>query len=133
MACYIAGYSDAPNHGSYYGICGGEHGEDGFYKIVHLDCGRKYFSVSSIESIIDTMSEAGYTHLQLAVGNDGLRFLLDDMAVTANDTTYSSDQVTAGIQAATRRTMTTARMNLPRMKWIPSFPMQRVKGLKSSP
>lgn len=77
----------------------GSTAEDGFYKIVHLDCGRKYFSVSSIESIIDTMSEAGYTHLQLAVGNDGLRFLLNDMAVTANDTTYSSDAVTAGIQA----------------------------------
>lgn len=76
--------------------------EDGFYKIVHLDCGRKYFSVSSIESIIDTMSEAGYTHLQLAVGNDGLRFLLDDMAVTVNDTTYSSNQVTAGIQAGNK-------------------------------
>lgn len=76
--------------------------EDGFYKIVHLDCGRKYFSVSSIESIIDTMSEAGYTHLQLAVGNDGLRFLLNDMAVTANDTTYDSDAVTAGIQAGNK-------------------------------
>ncbi|MBS5702254.1 MAG: family 20 glycosylhydrolase [Butyricicoccus pullicaecorum] len=80
----------------------GSTAEDGFYKIVHLDCARKYFSVSSIESIIDTMSEAGYTHLQLAVGNDGLRLLLDDMAVTANDTTYSSDQVTAGIQAGNK-------------------------------
>ena len=45
------------------------------------------------------MQAAGYTHFQLAIGNDGLRLLLDNMSVTANGTTYSSDDVKAGIQA----------------------------------
>lgn len=69
------------------------------YKIFHLDCGRKYFTVEQIEAIIDTMAENDYEYLELAIGNDGLRFLLDDMSVTVNDTTYASDKVIAGIQA----------------------------------
>lgn len=73
--------------------------DDDFYKIVHLDCGRKYFTTDWIKSLIDEMAADGYTHLELAFGNDGLRFLLDDMSVTANDTTYTSADVTAGIQA----------------------------------
>lgn len=75
---------------------------DDFYKIVHLDCGRKYFTTGWIKSLIDKMAEDGYTHLELAFGNDGLRFLLDDMSVTANDTTYTSDVVKAGIQAGNK-------------------------------
>ena len=74
-------------------------GNNAFMKIFHLDCGRKYFSVDQIEGIIDTLADNDYTHMELAVGNDGLRFLLDDMSVTANDTTYTSDAVKAGIQA----------------------------------
>lgn len=72
------------------------------YRIFHLDAGRKYFSVEQIEGIIDTMAENGYNYLELAVGNDGLRFLLDDMAVTAGETTYTSEKVTAGIQAGNK-------------------------------
>ena len=75
---------------------------DDFYKIVHLDAGRKYFSVENIKSIIDTASAAGFNYLELAVGNDGLRFLLDDMSVTAGGTEYSDDAVTAAIQAANK-------------------------------
>lgn len=72
---------------------------DAFYRIVHLDCGRKYFTADWIKALITEMKAAGYTHLELAIGNDGLRFLLDDMSVTANDTTYSSAYVTAGIRS----------------------------------
>ncbi len=68
-----------------------------FMRIFHLDCGRKYFSVSEIESLIDTASENNYTHVELAIGNDGLRFLLDDMSVTANGKTYISADVKNGI------------------------------------
>ena len=75
---------------------------DGFYKIVHLDAGRKYFTKDWVIKLINTMAENGYTHLELAVGNDGLRFLLNDMAVTVGETTYSSDDVKAGIQAGNR-------------------------------
>ena len=71
---------------------------DDYRRIVHLDVGRKYFSVDQIKGIIDTMAESNYNALELAVGNDGLRFLLDDMSVTVGDTTYDSANVTAGIR-----------------------------------
>ncbi|MDY4430453.1 family 20 glycosylhydrolase [Evtepia sp.] len=70
---------------------------DDFYKIVHLDCGRKYFTADWIKSLIDEMAADGYTHLELAFGNDGLRFLLDDMSVTVGNTTYASGDVRDGI------------------------------------
>lgn len=73
-------------------------GQTDFMKVVHLDAGRKYFSVDSIKKIIDNASADGYNYLELGVGNDGLRFLLDDMSVTANDKTYASDEVKSGIQ-----------------------------------
>ena len=69
------------------------------YNIMFLDCGRKYFSVNSIKQIIDNASAAGFNYIQLAVGNDGLRFLLDDMSLTVNGKTYSSQQVSAAIHA----------------------------------
>ena len=71
---------------------------DDYRRIVHLDVGRKYFSVNQIKGIIDTMAESNYNALELAVGNDGLRFLLNDMSVTVGETTYSSEQVTEGIK-----------------------------------
>lgn len=73
-----------------------------FLKIVHLDCGRKYFTVDWVKSLIDEMATDGYTHLELAFGNDGLRFLLDDMEITVGDATYTSDAVKAGIQAGNK-------------------------------
>lgn len=73
-------------------------GTDGFeYKIVFLDCGRKYFSVDSIKTIIDNAAAAGFNYVQLAVGNDGMRFLLDDMSLTVNGVTYSHNDVSAAI------------------------------------
>lgn len=71
---------------------------DDFMRIFHLDCGRKYFSVKEIEGIIDQLAENHYTHLQLAFGNDGLRFLLNDMSVTVNGTEYESARVTSAIK-----------------------------------
>ncbi len=64
------------------------------YRILHLDCGRKYFTKDWIIALLNEMAAAGYTHLELAFGNDGLRFLLDDMSVG----TYRDSQVTAAIQ-----------------------------------
>lgn len=60
-------------------------GNDGFLRIFHLDCGRKYFSVSEIEGIIDQLAENNYTHIQLAFGNNGFRFLLGNMEITLAD------------------------------------------------
>lgn len=45
--------------------------------------------MAEVEEIIDALASEGYTHLELAVGNDALRFLLDDMSVNANGTTYA--------------------------------------------
>lgn len=69
------------------------------YNIMFLDCGRKYYSVDSIKTIIDNASAAGFNYIQLAVGNDGLRFLLNDMSLTVKGTTYDSDKVSAAIRA----------------------------------
>lgn len=73
-----------------------------FYRIVHLDCGRKYFSEAQIKQIIDYAYNYGYTHVELAFGNDGLRFLLNDMEVSANGTTYTSENVTSAIKAGNK-------------------------------
>ena len=72
------------------------------YRIVHLDCGRKYFSVANIKKLIDTMAQYGYNQLQLAFGNGGCRFLLNDMKLTFKDSsntdvTLTSDTVKANI------------------------------------
>ena len=62
---------------------------DDFYKVVHLDAGRKYFSVESIKAIIDTMADAGYNQLELYLSdNQGFRFALDDMTITTSYGTY---------------------------------------------
>lgn len=70
--------------------------------IVMLDCGRKYFSVDSIKQIIDNASAAGFGYIMLGVGNDGMRFLLDDMSLTVNGTTYESDAVKSAIKAGNK-------------------------------
>lgn len=70
--------------------------------VVMLDCGRKYFSVDSIKQIIDNAAAAGFNNVMLAVGNDGMRFLLDDMSLTVNGTTYSSEKVAAAIKVGNK-------------------------------
>lgn len=72
------------------------------YRILHLDCGRKYFTKDWIIALINEMSYAGFNQLQLAFGNDGMRLLLDDMEVSAGTTTYSSEQVKAGIKVGNK-------------------------------
>lgn len=68
-------------------------------RILHLDCGRKYFTADWVKALIVEMGAAGYTHLELAIGNDGMRFLLDDMSVTVGDNTYSSAAVASAVKA----------------------------------
>lgn len=64
-----------------------------FIRVFHLDCGRRYFSVGNIKTIIDNLKKNNYTHLELAFGNDALRFLLKDMSLTVNEKMYSSNAV----------------------------------------
>lgn len=70
-------------------------------KIVSIDAGRKYFSPEQLKEIIDKAKHYGYTDLHLLVGNDGLRFMLDDMSITANGKTYDSDDVKRAIEKGT--------------------------------
>ena len=67
-----------------------------FLRIFHLDCGRKYFTYDQINAIIDQLAANHYTHLQLAFGNDALRFLLNDMGVG----NYTSEKVKSAITSA---------------------------------
>lgn len=70
-------------------------------KIVSIDAGRKYFSPEQLKEIIDKAKHYGYTDLHLLVGNDGLRFMLDDMSITANGKNYASDDVKRTIEKGT--------------------------------
>ena len=69
-----------------------------FYRIFHLDCGRKYFTVDWVKALIKEMEAAGYNYLELAFGNDGLRFIPDDLSITVDSTTYDSAKVAAAIE-----------------------------------
>lgn len=73
-----------------------------FIRIFHIDCGRKYFTPDELKALIKAAAENGYTHVELAVGNNGLRFLLDDMSVSVNSQTFGSAAVTAAVKAGNR-------------------------------
>ena len=73
-----------------------------FYKILHLDCGRKYFTKNWIIALLYEMQADGYNQLQLAFGNDGLRFLLNDMTFTANGMTYSHETIVTKVEAGNK-------------------------------
>lgn len=75
---------------------------DEFKRIVHIDCGRKYFSAADLKKIIDYAANNYYTDVELAFGNDGLRFLLDDMSLNANGKTYDSSLVKTAIQTGNK-------------------------------
>lgn len=58
---------------------------DSFYKIVHVDAGRKYFSPENLKKIIDNAAKAGFNQVELYLSdNQGFRFALDDMTVTTS-------------------------------------------------
>ena len=71
-------------------------------KAISIDAGRKYFSLDQLKRIVDKASELGYSDLHLLVGNDGMRFVLDDMTVEANGKTYASDDVKKAILEGTK-------------------------------
>ena len=67
---------------------------DDYDRILHLDCGRKYFTKDWIIALMTEAKAAGYNQVQLAFGNKGLRFLLEDMSVLS----YTGQQVKDAIQ-----------------------------------
>ena len=67
--------------------------------VLSIDAGRKYFSEEQLKAIIDKAYKGGYTSVQILLGNDGLRFVLDDMSMQVNGKTYASDDVKKAITA----------------------------------
>lgn len=67
------------------------------HRIIHLDCGRKYFSVDNVKSLIDVMAAYGYNELELAFGNAGLRFLLGDMSISFGTTSYTDNDIRTAV------------------------------------
>ena len=70
--------------------------------VLSLDAGRKYFSLDQLKYFVDRANALGFTDIQLILGNDGLRFLLDDMSIQAGDSAYADEAVRAGILAGNR-------------------------------
>lgn len=84
------------------------------YRIVHLDCGRKYFSKDWIIALMYEAKAAGYNQVQLAFGNKGLRFLLDDMSVNTYEKQAVTDAIKEGNKAyyaGEKNELTEAEMN----------------------
>ncbi len=56
------------------------------------------YSGPNSKKCIDKAKHYGYTDLHLLVGNDGMRFMLDDMTITANGKTNASDDVKRALE-----------------------------------
>ncbi|WP_156896584.1 endo-beta-N-acetylglucosaminidase, partial [Helcococcus sueciensis] len=108
-------------------------------RIVSVDAGRKYFSVEQLKQIIDEISKANYTHLHLLLGNDGMRFLLDDMSITTSKGKYSSEDVKAGITKGnqkygdSKRITTNASTSLTQAEMDQIFEYAKEKNIKIIP
>lgn len=72
---------------------------DNYDRILHLDCGRKYFTKDWIIALMTEAKAAGYNQVQLAFGNKGLRFLLEDMSVLSYTGQQVKDAIHAGNEA----------------------------------
>ena len=73
--------------------------EEGMKRVFSIDAGRKYFSEEQLLQIIDKAYLNGYTDVQILLGNDALRFFLDDMSITVDGKTYASEAVKKAITA----------------------------------
>lgn len=70
--------------------------------ILSIDAGRKYFSEDQLMDIINHAHQNGYTGVQILLGNDGLRFVLDDMSMNVQGKTFESDAVKNAITAGNK-------------------------------
>ena len=73
--------------------------EEGMKRVFSIDAGRKYFSEEQLLQIIDKAYLNGYTDVQILLGNDALRFFLDDMSITVDGKTYASEAVKKAMTA----------------------------------
>ena len=102
---------------------------DDFKRIVHIDCGRKYFSAADLKKIIDYAADNYYTDVELAFGNDGLRFLLDNMTLQVGDKTYDSSSVTTAIQNGNKAFYNTGTNELTESEMTDIISYAREKGI----
>ena len=107
-----------------------------FMRIFHLDCGRKYFSVDEIEGIIDQLAANNYTHIELAFGNEGLRFVPDASRMTVGE--YAGDKVVAAIAEGNQKYDKDQSLNYTVDSWTESdmnliFAHAAEKGIKIIP
>lgn len=59
------------------------------YRILHLDAGRKFYSIPNLKRIIDNAAAANFNQLELYFSDhQGLRFALGDMRVAASGKVY---------------------------------------------
>ena len=72
-------------------------------KILSIDAGRKYFSKEQLETIIEKASQAGFTGIEVILANNGLRFILDDMAINGQVRYYGSEKVKEALIKGTKK------------------------------
>ena len=73
-----------------------------FLKIFHIDCGRKYFTPEELKRIIVRLGQNGFNTIELAFGNGGMRFLLNDMEIVTSVGRYGSSEVRTAINSGNR-------------------------------
>ena len=66
-------------------------------KVFHIDAGRKYYSKEQLMDLIDVCSDHGFNLLELAIGNDGFRMLLECMDLTTPYGSYAGDCVRSAL------------------------------------
>ena len=72
-------------------------------RVFHIDSGRKYFAPGDIRDLIDVLAENGFDAMEIAVGNEGWRLLLDDMSVETPSGNYADGDVREALKAGNRR------------------------------
>ena len=95
--------------------------------VFSIDAGRKYFSTEQLKTIIERAYKNGYTDVQILLGNDALRFFLDDMSLEVNGKQYDSNAVkecTLQKEISLIITIQT-EMLLHRLKWTKFLLMQQ--------
>ena len=72
-------------------------------RVYHFDCGQKYFSIKEIKDIIDLLMVNKYNYFELAIGNGGLRLLLDSMEIKGLGKKYESNEVKKAINYGNKK------------------------------
>ena len=72
--------------------------EEGMKRVFSIDAGENTFQKKTFR-LFNKAYLNGYTDVQILLGNDALRFFLDDMSITVDGKTYASEAVKKAITA----------------------------------